>query len=482
MNRLLIGISAFAAIAVLGAHAQSAAPAPAADPLPRVVEKAIDTYTTRLQQASEQLNATRQRILAEQQPLAQQERDLEVRATALEGEIVQLETLAAQKTERRQQLAREAAAVHKNLSYLTTLAQDTLKATTDSLLPGESGALGDKVTQLQQTLEDQSRTSELTAAMGTVDLLRQRTEQQLGGYATRGQALVGNDNRLVPGTFAFVGPEALFKTDTGVVGTVRTREGGVAVCYPVAEWTSSAANALFNGSAGSIAADPSGGKALRLREISGSIWQHIERGGVVAYAILAVGFLAVLIIIQKTIDAQRLALDSPEIVQRALSALRRGSKTDAEAAIEAMKGTTRQLFAAGLKHVGKPKHILEEHLFAHTLQLRLHFERRLPLLAVIATAAPLMGLLGTVMGMVKTFALITVFGTGNAGKLSGGISEVLVATELGLLVAIPALVAHGFLAHRIQKNLSLIDRYAIEFVTAAEEAKAGTYTDELATT
>ncbi len=100
-----------------------------------------------------------------------------------------------------------------------------------------------------------------------------------------------------------------------------------------------------------------------------------------------------------------------------------------------------------------------------------HDGRRLPLLAVIATAAPLMGLLGTVVGMVKTFTLITVFGTGNAAKLSTGISEVLVATELGLAVAIPSLVIHGFLAHRIHKNLTVLERHALEFLTAAEVAK-----------
>ena len=110
-------------------------------------------------------------------------------------------------------------------------------------------------------------------------------------------------------------------------------------------------------------------------------------------------------------------------------------------------------------------------MHAVLLGQRLHFERRLPLLAVIATAAPLMGLLGTVVGMVKTFALITVFGTGNASKLSSGISEVLVATEIGLAVAIPTLVAHGFLAHRIHKNLSMLERHALEFVTAVDLSK-----------
>ena len=130
-----------------------------------------------------------------------------------------------------------------------------------------------------------------------------------------------------------------------------------------------------------------------------------------------------------------------------------------------------QLFEVGLQFSAGTKSILEERLESVLLEQRLHFERRLPLLAVIATAAPLMGLLGTVMGMVKTFALITVFGTLNAGKLASGISEVLIATELGLVVAIPTLVAHGFLANSIQKNLSLLERYALEFVTSTDIAK-----------
>jgi biopolymer transport protein ExbB len=166
-----------------------------------------------------------------------------------------------------------------------------------------------------------------------------------------------------------------------------------------------------------------------------------------------------------------MGIDSPATVARILEVVSTGFVAEAERQLKMLKPTTRQLFAEGLRSIDQPKVILEEKLQAVLLEQRLHFERRLPLLAVIATAAPLMGLLGTVVGMVKTFALITVFGTGNAAKLSSGISEVLVATELGLVVAIPTLVAHGFLAHRIQKNLSLLERYALQFSTAVEMAK-----------
>jgi biopolymer transport protein ExbB len=174
---------------------------------------------------------------------------------------------------------------------------------------------------------------------------------------------------------------------------------------------------------------------------------------------------------QKIRDLRDLSVDAPPVVRAFLENVYHGAWSKADLAVKSLKAPARELFEIGLQYYDSPKEILEEHLQSVLLRQRLHFERRLPLLAVIATAAPLMGLLGTVVGMVKTFALITVFGTGNAGKLASGISEVLVATELGLVVAIPTLIAHGFLSQRIQKNLSLLERYALEFVTAAETAK-----------
>jgi biopolymer transport protein ExbB len=223
---------------------------------------------------------------------------------------------------------------------------------------------------------------------------------------------------------------------------------------------------------GTIFADASAGKALRLKETKGTVWEHINKGGVISYAILCVGLLSFLLTVLKIRDLARMAVDGPETVQRCLDTMAPGRSKETELAVRSLKANTRELFAAGLRHIGKPKEQLEEYLYAVLLRQRLHYERRLPLLAVIATAAPLMGLLGTVTGMVRTFALITVFGTGNAGKLASGISEVLVCTELGLMVAIPTLVAHGFLSHRIQRNLSLLERYAVEFVTAAQSEKS----------
>ncbi len=86
----------------------------------------------------------------------------------------------------------------------------------------------------------------------------------------------------------------------------------------------------------------------------------------------------------------------------------------------------------------------------------------LAVIGVLAAVAPLLGLLGTVMGMIDTFDILAVFGTGNAKGMSGGISEALVTTQTGLLVAIPGLYMKGFLdrrAHNLKQHIARVGYY-----------------------
>jgi biopolymer transport protein ExbB len=443
------------------------------------MSRAALDYAERLRTASSELTQTRERIAQEKAPLLQKTRTAEDRIIAAEMETTRIETARDQSQETRRKILREAESLRKNEGYVNTLAHDGLKAFGDGLAPGEGQWLTDPIEALQQKLEDQTKTADATTAMEAADFLLERVQQSLGGYAAAGNAMVGEHNQVVKGTFAFVGPESYFRQDRdGAVGTVRTREGAAfPVVYFLPSWDASAARSFFEGQPGTVMADASAGKALQLRQTKGTVWQHIQKGGIVAYAILGVGLLAALMTLQKIRDLTQMRVDKPEAVENFLVLVADGSIAAAQQAAGSLQATTRELFTVGLRHVHKPKAILEEHLYAVVLRQRLHYERWLPLLAVIATAAPLMGLLGTVTGLVRTFALITVFGTGNAGKLASGISEVLVATELGLMVAIPTLVAHGFLSHRIQKCLSLLERYALEFATAAQSAPAAKNSD-----
>ena len=119
---------------------------------------------------------------------------------------------------------------------------------------------------------------------------------------------------------------------------------------------------------------------------------------------------------------------------------------------------------AGVAHANERRGTLEEILYEKILAVRPRLERFLPFIALTAAAAPLLGLLGTVTGMIKTFNLITIFGTGDAKSLSSGISEALVTTELGLVVAIPALIIHGLLSRMSRQKLAEMEQTAVGFI------------------
>ncbi len=461
----------FLIAAALLAGAARAEVAP--DAFAATIDRTAIDFNRRLEAATQELTALRERVAREAAPLQEAAGAAEGRIAALTAEIAQMQTAHAQAEATRRRLQRDGLTLQKNLAYLNTLGREGLKGLNDGLLPGEALRFGDRIAELSAKLEAGGERIDPTAALDAAELLLGRLRQQLGGSAVPGRALVGRTNTAAKGTFLFLGPEVFFQSDDpAVAGTVRLREGSpYPVVYPLPNWTAQQARALAGGAMGTIPADASGGKALQLRETTGTLFEHINRGGPVAYLIIGVGLFACGLAIQKFLELRRLEVDPPAAVQDVLHGLFARSPEEAQRALAGLHGATRELFALGLRQAGKPKEVLEEHLFAFTLRHRLHYERRLPLLAVIATASPLMGLLGTVMGMIKTFALITVFGTGNAAKLSSGISEVLVTTELGLTVAIPALVVHGFLAHRAQKKLSLLERYAVEFVAAAGESK-----------
>jgi biopolymer transport protein ExbB len=99
-------------------------------------------------------------------------------------------------------------------------------------------------------------------------------------------------------------------------------------------------------------------------------------------------------------------------------------------------------------------------LHQHLLALRPQIRRHLPMIAVLAAVAPLLGLLGTVLGMIETFEVIALFGTGNAKAMASGISVALVTTQAGLLVAVPGLLVSGALARRARRMEAHLDEFA----------------------
>lgn len=125
-----------------------------------------------------------------------------------------------------------------------------------------------------------------------------------------------------------------------------------------------------------------------------------------------------------------------------------------------------RILAAGLSNSRHGRDVMKESIQEAAAHVIHDMERYLNTLGTIAAIAPLLGLLGTVIGMIKVFTAIMVQGTGNAGVLAGGISEALITTAAGLTVAIPALIMHRYYLRRIDTVVVTLEQETIKLVDA----------------
>jgi biopolymer transport protein ExbB len=289
-----------------------------------------------------------------------------------------------------------------------------------------------------------------------------------GSVATfEGEAVAG-DGRLVPGTFAKAGPVHWFLSNdqslSGLVG-----EGSDLRPRVVNDSIPSAAiEALIQGKPATLAFDPTMGSAVALSETETDFFTHVKQGGFWVIPILLLAFIALVTAIFKWAQLAKIREFSAASVQKVLGALNDGRPAEAMTAAATIHHPARALLERGITVVSENHKVsrddVEEALFEKFLEATPRLQRGLPLIAIASATAPLLGLLGTVTGMMETFRLITVFGTGDAKSLASGISEALITTEFGLVVAIPALIAHSLLSRKIQGIKSVMEMTSLAFL------------------
>jgi biopolymer transport protein ExbB len=181
--------------------------------------------------------------------------------------------------------------------------------------------------------------------------------------------------------------------------------------------------------------------------------------------------VALLIVLVKMLDLSRVrGLHGVPVADLIEHRLTKGNE-EALALAEKKPFPANRVLSVALKYADHQSDVIEEVIIGEIRNVKTRLERLLPFLAIIAATSPLMGLLGTVVGMIKTFSLITVFGSGNAQSFSAGISEALVTTEFGLIVAIPALILHGVLLRSAREKLGSLEDLASEFVISLQESR-----------
>lgn len=207
------------------------------------------------------------------------------------------------------------------------------------------------------------------------------------------------------------------------------------------------------------------GAALRQLTHQLELETLIPQGGPVIWPILAVLGVGVLIILERILFLLRKRFNAAPLMQRIekLSA-----KNDWQACIQACAQYARKPVArvlkAGLSSRQMQREEMENALQEAILKEIPPMERFLSTLGMLAAIAPLLGLLGTVIGMIETFHVITLHGTGDPRLMSGGISEALVTTMLGLSVAIPLMLSQTLLNRAVDKHIGQMEEKAVSLV------------------
>lgn len=195
--------------------------------------------------------------------------------------------------------------------------------------------------------------------------------------------------------------------------------------------------------------DPSRGALLSLLIQAPELIERVEQGGTIGYIIVALGVIALLLALERFIVLWN---------------------TDRKVAAQIRTQEPRddnplgRIMAAYRKYQRVDRESLELRLGEAIVQETPKLSRFLPVLKIIAVVAPLLGLLGTVTGMINTFQAITLFGTGDPQIMAGGISQALVTTVLGLCVAVPTVLLHTLVATRSRRIVQTLEERAIGIV------------------
>ena len=299
-----------------------------------------------------------------------------------------------------------------------------------------------------------------------VEVSLNRLEELVGGAAFEGTA-AGEDGLVREGKILLLGPLALFaSTDGSLAGIAEQRLGSLEpTVMSFAEVSNSElVRSTVVQQEGLFPFDPSLGNARKIEQTNESLGETLEKGGVVGYVIVVMFILAIITAAFKWIELSRIPVPSDQEIKPLLQAMLYNDHEKAIMLVEDIEGPTRQMLAIGLEHINEPHQLVEEVMYEEMLTTRLKVERFTPFIAVCASSAPLLGLLGTVTGIINTFKLITVFGSGDVKTLSGGISEALITTAQGLIVAIFSLILFAFLSRKAKGIMDRMEQIAILFM------------------
>lgn len=395
-----------------------------------------------IQKSKSQLHEIEKRILEEKSKLMDDVRLHQTKVLELHEKtsaVIRLQDdsrMSVDQLKQRLTLWKNQSSYQKNslLSYFDDLSANTIQdtePTQDALI----NALATRMDQLESQLNPKIETAPVALPNGHIETAQVLT----------------------------VGPVRWYHSDSArQSGLLEQRQDGMLeAVYAFKGADSSIFESMNESMLGMLIFDPSLGAALKVKD-GDSVASHLAKGGVWAIPIIFFALLALGIAVYKALQLARLPKISPMLSERVQRYVDSGANANNSelTLVKELEGAQKRLVEITLETTSSEKR--DDLFVAFLLENKYRLEKMLGIIAITAAVAPLLGLLGTVSGMIKTFNMMTLFGSGDPSIVSGGISEALITTELGLIVAIPALLLNAMLLKVIRNYQGKLEGDAIK--------------------
>jgi len=228
--------------------------------------------------------------------------------------------------------------------------------------------------------------------------------------------------------------------------------------------------------ADTTSATPSGNNGAAAPATTKTLWQQIQEGGLVMFPIGACSIATIYLIVDGIIRTTRQKIAPEEQERRLQQLFQSGDYVGAYQYCKANPSPLNNVIRVGLSLLGEGKQSAEEGMLGELSKENSRLQTWISYLSVIGVCSPMIGLLGTVTGMIRAFATLGASGIGDPSSLSSAIGEVLVATASGLFIAIPAFMAFYFLRNRATAAIhSIQDIIASLFRKMPYDSMAGVH-------
>lgn len=179
------------------------------------------------------------------------------------------------------------------------------------------------------------------------------------------------------------------------------------------------------------------------------VFNLFVKGGIVMYPLLLCSILAVYIIVDRIRNLRQATINSRELLTKAKTLLLQGNETALRLLLDETPGPVSRVLLTGYELRRLPREEIVEGVKETAITEIQRMNRFLPTLSTIVSISTLLGLLGTILGLIQIFNVISGGGIGDAEALAAGIAQALITTAFGLMIAIPALIFHNYLAEKV---------------------------------